>query len=291
LTLEDLAERIDFSPQLISGVELAKAVVSKGFVAACDRVLAADGALLKLWPAVVCERAMERDERSAARQRSKGLDAPGYAEVQAIARAFGLERYAELLHPSEADDDVDPLNRRDLIGAGVGAALGMEASSAPATARNIDPELVEHWIQLLRVLSRHDAMCGPRELLGPVRQQIGMIAEHRQVARGDLHIQLLRVEAHWVDLAASLSNQIGNSLGRNAWTGHAFRLAREAEYGDMIAEALTRRSQWAAEELDAPRTIAWAEAALRVPGTSEQTRALAALKEVWPRPGQRCGLL
>jgi transcriptional regulator with XRE-family HTH domain len=70
LTLEGLAELIDFTPQHVSEVELAKASVSKPFVAACDRALEARGALLELLPAVVYERALERHDRSVARRRS-----------------------------------------------------------------------------------------------------------------------------------------------------------------------------------------------------------------------------
>ena len=70
LTLEGLAELIDFTPQHVSEVELAKASVSKPFVAACDRALEAQGSLLELLPAVVYERALERHDRSVARRRS-----------------------------------------------------------------------------------------------------------------------------------------------------------------------------------------------------------------------------
>lgn len=71
LTLEGLAELIGFTPQHVSEVELAKASVSRPFVAACDRALEAQGSLLELLPAVVYERALERHDRSVARRRSK----------------------------------------------------------------------------------------------------------------------------------------------------------------------------------------------------------------------------
>jgi transcriptional regulator with XRE-family HTH domain len=71
LTLEGLARLIGFTPQHVSEVELAKTSVSMPFVAACDRVLEAEGSLLELLPAVVYERAVERHDRSVARRRSK----------------------------------------------------------------------------------------------------------------------------------------------------------------------------------------------------------------------------
>ena len=72
LTLNALASMIGFSLHHISEVERAKAPISGRFVAACDLALEADGSLLDLFEAVVCERAMQRQEQSVARQRSDG---------------------------------------------------------------------------------------------------------------------------------------------------------------------------------------------------------------------------
>jgi transcriptional regulator with XRE-family HTH domain len=69
LTLTQLGDRIGFSVQYISGAELARTTVSARFVAACDRVLGADGALVALLPDVVWEKELRRQERSNARQR------------------------------------------------------------------------------------------------------------------------------------------------------------------------------------------------------------------------------
>jgi len=121
-------------------------------------------------------------------------------------------------------------------------------------------------------------MLGAHEVLATVQREIVRIAEHRQVARGELRTQLLRVESRWAAHAAWLSNDTGDPRRRDAWTEHALSLAREAGYHDMTAYLLMRRSQWAAEELDAQRAIAFADAALRVPGTSQPTRALCASK-------------
>jgi len=275
LTLEALAAEIGFSPQHLSQAELAKATVSRSFVAACDCALEAEGSLLDLFPAVICERAMQRDDRSAARRLAKGeatTDAEEHAQVLALAR------YAESQYPNEAGEDVDPLSRRSLFGAGVGAAVGLNATTAPAAAREIDPKLVEHWLKLLSLLDRHAAMLGAHEVLATVQREIVRIAEHRQVARGELRTQLLRVESRWAAHAAWLSNDTGDPRRRDAWTEHALSLAREAGYHDMVAYLLMRQSQWAAEGLDARRAITFANAALRVPRVSQSTRALCASK-------------
>jgi transcriptional regulator with XRE-family HTH domain len=67
LTLSKLGDKIGFSAQYISGAELARTTVSARFVAACDRVLGVDGALVALLPDMVWEKELRRRERSSAR--------------------------------------------------------------------------------------------------------------------------------------------------------------------------------------------------------------------------------
>ena len=244
----------------MSQVELAHAAPTPPFVAACDRALEAGGSLLALLPAAMHERDVQRHERAAARR----------------AAADPALRW-EALSDAGAQD-VDPTNRRGLLGAGAAAALGGigVAAAVPAQSRDIDPELPGHWLQLLSLLARYDAMFGPRDALDSVRREIGIIAEHRQAARGELRTHLLRVESRWAELAAWLSNDMGDHAARDLWTDRAIRLAREAGYRDMAAYLRSRQSQWAAQEHDARRAVAHAEAALRIRGTSAQTRALCA---------------
>lgn len=68
LTLQELATLIGFSPQHLSGVELATNPMSAPFVAACDDALDAKGALLALFPAVLRERAEQSHDRARARR-------------------------------------------------------------------------------------------------------------------------------------------------------------------------------------------------------------------------------
>jgi len=173
---------------------------------------------------------------------------------------------------------VDPLSRRSLFGTGIATALGGGVTNTSAAARLIDPGLVQHWTQLLSLLGRHDAIFGPRDVRNAVRRELGLISEQRQLARGDLRVQLLRVESRWTQFAAWLSNDTGQWRSRDALTDRTVRLAEEAGYPDMLAYVRRRQSQWAAEDLDPRRTIMFAEAALRTPGTSDRTRALCALK-------------
>jgi transcriptional regulator with XRE-family HTH domain len=260
LTLKELADRVGYSFQHVSEVERAKAAPSAPFVAACDRVLRARGRLLDLLPAVARERAVQRHARDAAR------------------RVDPLGLRCEVTH-GEGDEDVDPMNRRGLLGAGAAAALGgLSAGSAPGAAHEIDPELPAHWGRLLAVLDQHDAMHGPRDVLATVRHELRLIAEHRRVARGALRTELLRVEAAWTEFAAFLSNDTGDWQQRDSCTERALRLGLAADDPDIVALARMRRAQWAVQRLDARRAIALAEDALRTAGTSAQTHARCALR-------------
>lgn len=261
LTQQALGDLVGYSPQHVSEVERAKAWPSEPFIVACDQTLEAHGRLLELLPTVIQERDRQRQKRAAARRAGDRSSVP----------------YADELGEG---DDVEPTTRRGLIGAGAATALGGvgAATAVPAVGRGVDPELPVHLTQLLNLLGRHDEMFGPREVLAIVRRQLGMIAEHRAVARGAMHAELVRAEARFAEFAAWLSDDTGDSNARDKWTSRALRLAREGQYPDMIAYARSRQSQWAAQQHDARRAIALAEDALRVPGISAQMRAWCSLR-------------
>src|SRR4051812_11008890 len=100
-------------------------------------------------------------------------------EIRYIAQALGIPLGAIPWRTHQTGEDVEPLSRRSLLGAGVGAALALDATTAPATAREIDPRLVEHWSTLMGVLDDHDASFGSHSVLPAVRRELDLIAEHR----------------------------------------------------------------------------------------------------------------
>lgn len=134
-------------------------------------------------------------------------------------------------------------------------------------------------MELLRVLTRHDAMFGPHDVLAIVRHQLGLIAEHRGIARGELRNRLLRVESRWAEFASWLSNDTGDSRNRDSWGDRSLQLAHEAGHPDMVAWVLMRQSQWACNRPEPRRVVAFADAACRTPGASEHIRAVSALQE------------
>jgi transcriptional regulator with XRE-family HTH domain len=256
LTLGEFGALTGYTAQYVSEVERAKATPAEPFIVACERALDAHGELEPLLPAALQEREQKRQERAAARR--------------ATDPSLRCEDHSEAVGD---DEDVEPTNRRGLLGAGAAAALGTAAvSAAPTQARQIDPQLPMHWAELLCVMGRHDAMFGPRDVLAAVRRELGLITEHRKAARGELRVALLRVESRWAQLSAWLSHDTGLTRERDAWTDLALRLAQEADYADMIAFARMRQSQWASHR-NVSRAVALAQDSLRTTSTSAQTRA------------------
>jgi transcriptional regulator with XRE-family HTH domain len=200
-------------------------------------------------------------------------------DINWLARALGMPWSLRWVPEHQAGENVEPLSRRSLFGAGVGAALSLSATTAPTAAREVDPELVPHWVTLLRLLGRHDASFGPHEVFAPVRQELGLIAEHRRIARGQLRAQLVGLESRWAWFASWLSHDTGDWQRRDSWTDRALRLAEAADDHDMVAWVLMWQSRWAAMRRDASRAITLAESARQTRGTTDTIRGLCALRE------------
>jgi hypothetical protein len=166
---------------------------------------------------------------------------------------------------------VNPTNRRGLIGVAGATALGASIAAAPAAAREVDPELPEHYAELLRLLGRHDDAFGPRDVIGVVRRELRVIADHRAAARGELRTALMRVEACWSEFGSWLAHDCGDERSRDALLDRALHLAREADYSDMLAWARARQAQWSGVP---QRAIRLAEDGLRTPLAGAHTRAM-----------------
>jgi transcriptional regulator with XRE-family HTH domain len=256
LTLQALGDLAgDYAPQYVSEVERAKTAATPVFIAAVDHALDAHGALEALLPAAMREHEEQRRER--AKRRRTARTGPA------------LRCEAD----SDAGEDVEPTNRRGLIGAGAAAAVGL-STTAPAAARKIDPELPTHWAHLLDLLGRLDAAFGPHEVLATVQNELGIIAEHREVAGGGLRVAFMRVEAHWAIYAGWLCEDTGDRRGRDALAERALRLALEADHPDVIAWTRARQAQWS----DPARAVRLAESGLHTPRAGAHTRALCAVR-------------
>ena len=261
LTLEQLSDLIGFTPQRISDCERGKATPSQPLLAACEDALDAAGTLLPLLPAAQRERDEARQARADARRKARQA-----------AKHAALPCDATHSEVAGDDEDVEPTDRRGLLGAAGAGALALSVVAAvPTAASDVDPGLPAHWANLLRLLGRLDMLRGPTDILDAVRRETALIAAHGKVARGELRIQLMRVEARWADLAAWLCEDTGRTQERDAWTERVGRLAQEANDSELVAFWRARQGEWAAMARD-PRAAGLGEAALRVRGVSAQTR-------------------
>jgi transcriptional regulator with XRE-family HTH domain len=244
LTLAGLAARVGYSLQYISQIEHGRTVASEVFVHSCETELRADGALTGLLPAAILEHARHRARRTAARRGAHVHD--------------------------DNENTLDPITRRD-----TGTATArLLAAAAPTAAREVDPALPDHWEQLLAIVGTHDAAHGPHGVLDAVRRELRLIAEYREIARGELRTKLMSVEARWVVYAAWVCEDTGDRRGRTALLERALCLAREADHPALIAWTRARQAQWT----DAPRAIRLAQAGLRTPRADPHTRALCAVR-------------
>ena len=232
LTLEALAALVGFSPSHVSKVERANAPVSGPFVAACDHALDARGAISALLPAVISERAWQRQDRAATRH------------------------------------------------SGLAAAIGLTGSSAaqPAASAEVDPELVQHWLEVKGTLTDHDQLFGPHRVLAITKRGLGIIGRHRQAARGYLRADLMRVESRWEMLVAWLYDDAGAPEAA-ASMQRARALAVEADDHLMTAYVLVRQSERASRFGKSKAAIALAQAAQRQRGLTPHVHALRALYE------------
>ncbi len=217
LTLKALAKLIGFSSQHLSEVELAKGPVSGPFVAACDRALEAHGALLKLLPAVVCERAMQRHERSAARKRPASIDSAKTLDLSTVAGA-------------SADGDVgDELEAIE---------LGKRAQSGDVSAATLEGLALG-----VHELCRRYTRVPPAALINAVRayrRHVFALLDARATLR---QRRELMVTAGWLSLlAACLHVDLGQHAAARANRRAAHDLGVDAGDRQIVAWGLEVRA-------------------------------------------------
>lgn len=130
-TLETLGSKVGYTAQHISSSEHGEASLGRPFVAACDRVLEADGCLLDMLPAVITEKAEQRDERAMKRRmaasvaddvRRRAFLGVGFAAVllgpEAAARALNEAEAEQITYQWSREIQVAPDSRALLPGLG-----------------------------------------------------------------------------------------------------------------------------------------------------------------------------
>jgi transcriptional regulator with XRE-family HTH domain len=270
LTLEALAERIGFTPQHISQVELAETCPSEDFVATVDRALDADGRLLALYPDVLGEHVRERQRRASAR------------------REFSSRK--PLRCPQEVDEDV---RRRDFIGLGLAVVLlGPDAAKASAD----DWDRIAHaWgYEITTVPDRSVLLPG---LFADLKRLEANGGPQRAIAQLSSHVAMIMVSTgsaerarQWWRRAQVAANASGDSVLRASVMGHH---AVEGVFGLHSPNRVLALADQALSVTDTPcigrqRAFSARVRALALQGRAKETRnALTALEaefERLPRP-------
>lgn len=124
-------------------------------------------------------------------------------------------------------------------------------------------ELLHHLRDQWHALVRTDNLLGPRYALAAVRDHIALIEELLPITSGSRRIELVTLAATYAESAAWLYEDAGLMPAATYWVGRAMEWAHEAGDARLLAWTLFRRSQHAAADGDAQRTISLAQAAGR----------------------------
>jgi transcriptional regulator with XRE-family HTH domain len=161
LTLQGLARRIGYSPQHVSDAEHGHTAVSEAFIAAVDRALGAGGALVARYPAVLIERAMERQKRAGERR--------GGATV---------------------DDDV---RRRAFIGLGLAVVLFGPEAAARAFSEADAERLAHEWsIEIATAPDRRALLPG---LAADLKRLVASGGSQRAIAQLSSYVAMIAVSS------------------------------------------------------------------------------------------------
>jgi transcriptional regulator with XRE-family HTH domain len=176
-------------------------------------------------------------------------------------------------------DGYSAVLRRDLFRASAAGAVAslFEVQPTRVTAA-IDPAIVNHFSALRALLVDSDNRLGAVYILPTVHQQLGLIAEFRRQARGNLHDQLLRAEARWAEFAGWLSDDLGDQAAGTRWLSQAMTMAQEANDSDFSAYLFARMAQRATNGADEDRVLGLAQAASRANSVSPYVQAFAAVQ-------------
>jgi transcriptional regulator with XRE-family HTH domain len=154
----------------------------------------------------------------------------------------------------------------------------LDAAEPPTSAADVDPEFVEHWRELRGLLTGQDDMFGAGPVLSFAARGARIISRYRSVARGDLRIDLMRLEGRWELLLAWLRDDLGDAQAIVALE-RALRLALEAQDSLMVGYVLARQAERAARLGAADAAIGLAQAAQRQRNLTVHVRALSVLYE------------
>jgi Helix-turn-helix domain len=207
-------------------------------------------------------------------------------DLTRYARVLGLPHPWACLGPVDGllafapSTPVEPLDRRALLSRAAALTLAaLPTSPVRDVAPRPDPEHVERSLEMFGLLVDQDNVFGPRAVIAAVRRELAATSQERQVARGRLRTDLLRLEARWSEFASWLSDDGGDAQAADYWMDRAMTISQESGDRLMTSYILMRQSQRASERGDAQRTLTLAQAAQRPRRLTAAVRALAAVRE------------
>jgi hypothetical protein len=222
LTLKDLAQLTGYSVQHLSEAELAKAPASTRCVTACDRALNARGRLLALLPAMVYERAMQREQRAEARQ-SDTTSPPGMPSAVRSTQP-------------QAEDDED-VKRRTFLGVGLAALLPPSVAAAGGVRRVLGPD-IEEWERTVHSYGYDVALTPTRELLPAMAADLRELQNLLDAPLSDADRQaLVRVAGQLATLTAGAVVGAGKPEVARRWWRHARQAATASGDAELLAFA------------------------------------------------------
>jgi transcriptional regulator with XRE-family HTH domain len=196
-----------------------------------------------------------------------------------LCRLYGVSAAELGFRPASGSEmtlSVDVTRSADAVD--MSKARVFEAADSPTSAADVDPELVEHWLELRGLLTGQDDMFGAGPVLSFAARGTRIISRYRSIARGDLRVDLMRLEGRWELLLAWLRDDLGDAEAVVALE-RALTLALEAQDSLMVGYVLARQAERAARLGAADAAIGLAQAAQRQRHLTVSVRALSVLYE------------
>jgi transcriptional regulator with XRE-family HTH domain len=266
-TLSDLGERIHYTPQYISEVELGHTVAAESFVKAVDDILDAGGYLVALYPDMALEQTRAQQGRASKRRAER-------------------RRQQALRSVQEVDD----VKRRAFMGLGLAVVLLGPEAAARASAD--DWERIAHaWgYEITTAPDRSKLLPG---LLADLKRLDGDGGPQRAIAQLSSHVAMIMVSAgsaeharQWWRRAQVAANASGDAVLRAQVMGHH---AVEGVFGLHSPNRVLALTDQALALTDTPcigriRAFSGRVRALALQGRTTETRsALTALEAEFER--------
>ncbi|GAB3474156.1 helix-turn-helix domain-containing protein [Amycolatopsis cihanbeyliensis] len=185
----------------------------------------------------------------------------------ATALQVSLTELDELLNPLRKHDTSKVSSASESDGPSPAAPVPARPSGPPTRLSEPSTEHLDEFLTYFRdqwhALVRTDNLLGPRFALTAVHGHLTVIEDLLPAAAGWQRLELVKLAATYAESLAWLHEDAGQQHAATHWVGRAMEWAHEAGDDLLLAWTLFRRSQHAAAEGDAQRTIGLAQAAGR----------------------------